>query len=81
MERFSRVFIIVERLKLYILPGNMILIMLKMQGIRLKELDRYLNNEFGITFLIFMGICRRQFLKKLVQDIRNFFIILGYQKH
>ena len=45
-----------------------------------RELAETVNSEFGISFFKLLWLYRLQFCRKLVADIKKFFIILGYQK-
>ena len=45
-----------------------------------NDLSETIYDEFGISIMKLIWLYRLQFCRKLVADIKKFFIILGYQK-
>ncbi len=77
----KQLYIMLEKQRLYLLPCLVAQIISFRLNCSVVDMDKILKNEFGVSFVELLWLYRAQFCRKMVADIKKFFIILGYQKH
>ena len=78
-EIIEQVFYLLERGKLYMVPNSVTSLILKTKKYSLPVVNIVLEEHFGLELAKIIKLFRQQFRRKMVSDIRKFFIILGYQ--
>lgn len=78
-EIIEQVYYLLERGKLYMVPNSVTSLILKTKKYSLPVVNIVLEEHFGLELAKIIKLFRQQFRRKMVSDIRKFFIILGYQ--
>lgn len=75
------IYILLEKKRAYLNPFFNVKRFSKMLNSNTTDVTDVVYKEFGISIIELICLYRHQFWRKLVADIKIFFIILGYQKH